>query len=452
MTRPPPGEAGADAEGEGAPPAGPWRRARENPWWIPPVLGRAPRLPVDRITMVGAVSLAVLFENFDTALLTAAAKQIAASFRVEESELASLFSWIHLGSVVAILLVPLADVLGRRRVFLASVVGLALATTASGLAQSIGQFVVLQMFARVFVVTTSATAYVILAEELPAAHRGWGVGIIGAMGSVGYGLGLLAFGVVDAAGGSWRLVYAAGLAPILLLPRLRKHVKETRRFQQRAADAPPVVIDAESALGLVWRPLSTLFARFPARALGVGLVAALASASQSSALQFSAFFVQTEHGWSPWQYALMAFFAGGIGILGNAWAGRAADRHGRRRVGFVVLASFPVCALAFFHGPELLVPLAWIALVFTLTGTTTIERALGAELFPTDLRGTASGWVMLSEALGRVSGFGFVAWLTPAGGSVVPALSWVAMAALVAAVLVLLLPETGRRELEEIAP
>jgi putative MFS transporter len=410
------------------------------------VLGRAPELPPARITLLGSVCLALFFDNYDQAMLTAAAKQIAASFALQESDLAALFWRVQLGSVVAFLFVPFIDQLGRRRVFLGSLVGLSLATFLSAFAQDVTQFITFQMLARAFMVTCAAAAYTIISEELPAAHRGWGIGIVGAAGSIGYGAGILLFGVVDFAAGSWRILYLLGAVPLLLLPRFRRNVTETRRFLDQGRPTSP-----GQAIAGLWRPFWGLLRMYPGRALGVGAVGALSAASMSSALAFSAYFVQVEHGWVPWQYALMALTAGALGILGNAWAGRAADIHGRRRVGFVLMASFPLWALCFFRGPELLVPLAWVALVFSLTGTSTVERALGAELFPTWQRGTASGWVQLSESLGRVAGLAIVDWATPAGGSSITAVLWISLFSLLGAGAVLLLPETRLRELEDIS-
>ena len=435
------------SEGEEAPrPSGPWRRARQNPWWIPPVLGRAPELPASRFSMLGAVSLALFFESYDQAMLTAAAKQIAASFALRESDLAGVFRTVHLGAVLAIVLVPLADYLGRRRVFLGSVVGLSLATFLCAFVRDIEQFVALQMLARAFMVTSSATAAVIVTEELPAAHRGWGIGMLGALGTVGYGAGILLFGGIDAAGGSWRLAYVLGVTPVLFFSRFRSTVTETRRFSAQGETA-----SLARALAGVWRPLWALSSGYPARCLGVGVVGACSAAAMSSALQYSAYFVQTVHGWQPWQYALMALGAGALGIFGNVWAGRMADARGRRVVGFVLMGSFPLWAFAFFRGPELLVPIVWVALVFSLTGTSTVARALGAELFPTAQRGTASGWMQLAESLGRVLGFMAIDWATPEGGSAIPALLALSLVSLVGAGVVLLLPETRRRELEEIS-
>ena len=53
--------------------------------------------------------------------------------------------------------------------------------------------------------------------------------------------------------------------------------------------------------------------------------------------------------------------------LGHPWTGRFADSRGRRTVGFVLMASFPLFAFAFYLGPAFTLPFAWIPLIFTLT-------------------------------------------------------------------------------------
>jgi hypothetical protein len=53
----------------------------------------------------------------------------------------------------------------------------------------------LQMLSRTFMVTCTAAAFVVVTEELPREHRGWGIGILGALGSFGHGVGLLLFAV-----------------------------------------------------------------------------------------------------------------------------------------------------------------------------------------------------------------------------------------------------------------
>jgi MFS family permease len=436
--------------GDATPYRTPWRTAPRNPWWIAPFLGRVPDVPPAKIRMLGIIALAILFESYDQAMLTAALKQIAEAFGVRESDLGSVLGWVHLGAVPAFLLVPFADRLGRRRLFLGSLVGLSVATFCSAFAQSLVQFVALQMLGRTFMVACSATAFVIITEEFPAAHRGWGIGILGALGTLGYGLGLLLFAAIDVLPHGWRAMYLVGIVPVLLLPFFRRRVQETARFdrQQREREESGLV---EGWLPGWWRPLRELALRYPGRALAVASIGALGSAGHTVAFSFSAYFVQAEHGWAPGQYTAMALMAGTIGIVGHPWTGRVADQRGRRRVGLFVLGSFPLLALAFYHGPGWSLPLIWIPLVFTLTGGGTLMRALSTELFPTSYRGTASGWLQLFEAAGRSSGLFVLAWTTPEGASNTPMISVIVFASLAAGLIVLLVPETGRRELEDIS-
>ncbi len=86
-----------------------------------------------------------------------------------------------------------------------------------------------------------------------------------------------------------------------------------------------------------------------------------------------------------------------------------------------------------------------------MTGGNTIARALSTELFPTSFRGTSAGWLSFVETLGAASGLFLVSWGTPSGESVVPMVEWVILGPLAAGVVVLFLPETGRRELEDIS-
>ena len=124
-----------------------------------------------------------------------------------------MLAWVRLGAIPAFLILPLADRVGRRPVFLAAIVGMSLATVASGLAQTSLQFILAQTISRTFVVAIIATAVVIIAEELPAEHRGWGIGMLGAVGAFGYGLGALLYAFVDSLPFGWRSLYAVGGLP-----------------------------------------------------------------------------------------------------------------------------------------------------------------------------------------------------------------------------------------------
>jgi MFS family permease len=424
-----------------------WRS--RNPWWIPPFLGRVPdRVSEAHVRVLGAIALAVVFENYDQAMLTQAVKQIAADFALAEADLGNLLGVVRLGAIPAFLLVPLADRVGRRRLFLASVLGMSLGTLLSAFARGAVEFVALQMLARMFMVTSSATAYVIVTEEFDAQHRGWGIGILGALGAFGVGLSALLFAAIDVLPFGWRAMYVLGVVPLVLLPWLHRRVPETERFNRHRADRGSAT---GSLLRGWWHPLLSLVRIYPERAAAVGVIGLMSSAGHAAAYNFSAYFVQVEHGWAPGHYSIMLLVAGTAGIIGHPFAGRVADRRGRRLVGFLFYGLFPLLALLFYRGPGWLLPVVWIPMVFTLTGGLTITRALSTELFPTSHRGTASGWLQLVETLGAAGGLLAVSWLTPTGESAIPAVEIMLFATLAAAGVVLLLPETGRRTLEEVS-
>jgi MFS family permease len=300
------------------------------------------------------------------------------------------------------------------------------------------------MLGRTFMVTLAATAFVIVSEEMAAEHRGWSIGILGALGAFGVGLSAMMFAAIEVLPYGWRAMYVVGVVPLLLMPMFRRRIAETRRF----------VVHRESTAyqpSQWWRPLWSLLRDYPGRTLCISVIGASVAGAAGAAYNFSAYFVQTEHGWAPGHYSVMLLTAGVAGVVGHPFAGRMADSRGRKVVGFVFFAIFPLLTTLFYVGPAWTVPLAWIPLVFVLTGASTIVRALATELFPTSYRGTASGWLQLLETLGAASTLFAVSWLTAEGTSAIPAVRLVVFVSWFAALAVLFLPETGRRELEEIA-
>lgn len=394
------------------------------------------------------VALALLFEEYDTAMLFSALKQIAEDLRMETAELGLFTALIRLGGLPAFLVVPIADRLGRRPVFITATVLLGVLTVATAFVQTPLQFTVLQGFARLFVVTSTATAFVIVTEELPAQHRGWGVGMLAAIGSLGHGLSAILFSQIDSLPYGWRALYMVGVVPVLCLPWLLRFVPETHRFlaQQAQRGAHPGNVFASGIA-----PMRELFTLQPGRASALGLCGILVAGGTLPTIQFSGYYTQTKLGWSPGEYSTMMIVAGGLGIAGNVIAGRLGDRHGRRIVGALLMAAFPVTSYFFFHGNSTVVVISWVPLVFCLMGARVILRALSAELFPTAQRGAASAVFSVAEMVGAIVGLLLVhAYGTPSVeeiGWVVPAVSLLNIGC---ALIVLQFPETRQRELEDV--
>src|SRR5262249_4400187 len=165
----------------------------------------------------------------------------------------------------------MADRLGRRQVLLFTILAYTLCTGATALAPDATTFVACQFLARVFAAAETVIAVVVVAEEFEAAHRGWGVGALGALQACGAGVAALAFGFVDRVPFGWRGLFALGLAPLVLVAYLRRSLSETTRFLEMRREHGDVVgaptLDAAPALA----PVVALARGYPGRIMLLSL-------------------------------------------------------------------------------------------------------------------------------------------------------------------------------------
>ena len=409
-------------------------------------------VPDSSLRLLGAVALALLFEEYDLAMLTSALGHIAAELKIPEHELSLYLAWIRLGALPAFFLVPLADRLGRRPVFVMAVACMGLLTAATAFTQTPAQFVIAQALTRSFFVIGSAVAFVIVTEEFPAAHRGWGMGMLAAIAAAGHGLGALMFSQIERLPYGWRALYLFGVIPVLLVPFFLRTVPETDRFSRHSAQ---VALDEHSAalsgVRAMFEPLRALAASHPGRAAAIAGSGFFAATAALPCFQFSGRYTQEVIGLSPGEYSVMVLFGGGIGIIGNIVGGRMGDSKGRKRVGSALLLAFPLFAFGFYRGGLWVVLVSWVGIVFCSMGGRLILRAIATEVFPTSQRGAASGMFAVLETLGAVAALLAIHFFGAADlQEVAMIIPVVAITSLIPAGLLYTFPETGKRELEDI--
>jgi MFS family permease len=423
---------------------------RANPWWIPPFLGRVPRaIDAHALRVLGFVSIGLAFDSYDNSLINSTISRVADQLGMPMDRVGFYTAAIRVAGLVAFLAVPFADRLGRRRVFLASLIGMSAGYLATALAQTPVQWVLAQIATRSAMLVAYSVGAVIVSEEMPAAHRGWALGTIVAVSGFGYALGMVLFAFVNELPGGWRALYALGMLPLAVLPWLRRELAETRRFREHRRSSNP------GSVAGGWRawlaPVAALARRHPRRAAAVGSAGLFAAMGGIGIFQFMVFLIERVHGWAPWQFSVMVIGGGIFGIVGNAIAGRLADKIGRRVVGGVAYLMLPLAAAAFYNGPGWSLPLAWIGIVAFGTAGDVIVRVLATELFPTSHRSTAVGWLTLLQSTGWGVGLlliGLADVQVEDIGRVVPAASCLCI---LASLALLAVPETRSLELEAIS-
>jgi AAHS family benzoate transporter-like MFS transporter len=260
------------------------------------------------------------------------------------------------------------------------------------------------------------------------------------------------FAAIDVLPFGWRFLYWFGITPLLCLPVLRRKIPESARFEAHRARLapPPAGAPAPGGLRSAFAPFAQLLTESTGRFLGITVCIAAQGFAGVAAFQFTGYYTQKVLGYEPWQFSLMFVGGGLIGILGNVVAGHQGDRFGRRVVGAVCMLSYPAFVALFYWGPAWVVPIAWIPFVFTSTGGRMILRAFSTELFSTDRRATATGWTLLVESVAAAGGLIALGQLSQAEGDLARITPLLALATWVAALVLLVFPETRSRELEEI--
>ncbi len=398
--------------------------------------------------LLGLVVVATFFEGYDRAVLGLALKYIGTDLGVGEERLGAPLALIGLGSIAAVLVAACADRFGRSRLLLVTVLGYTVATALTAVSRSIHELVVWQFLSRMFVSAELSIATVVVAEALPAASRAFGMGVIGAIAALGYGLAALMFAGVERYPLGWRFLYLVGIAPLLVIAYYRRGLPETGRWAllqaSRTSDPPS------------WRrTVGTLLdaARvFPARFASLAAVAFLFRLSWEPGYTFVPYFAQTTHGLSPGAVAMMYSLGGAVGIVGGIVGGRVSDAIGRRRV---AAASFLVLCLgtwAYYGGPSQLLLPAWVAMVSFGSAGSVMILTYSAELFSTSHRASAASLIASIGTAGASLGLVLEGVGVKALGGTGPSLMALAVSLLLStAVFLVTCPETSRRELEQIA-
>jgi MFS family permease len=274
---------------------------------------------------------------------------------------------------------------------------------------------------------------VIVAEEMPAGARAYGVTILGLSGALGVGVCLIALPLADLGDSMWRSLY---LVPLLGIPLIRsagRLLPESRRYE-----LPHATVAMQGHLGRLWL---------------LAVASLLLTLFKDPASQLLNEFLRDERGFSATRISIFNIATNLPGLIGVVVGGRLADAHGRRGVGAVAVIGGAAFILA-----QLLTS-GWSMWVFSLVGSIIGAAAIpalgvyGPELFPTSLRGRANGVIAAMGVIGTVVGLVVAGVLADRWDGLGPALVPLSIGPLIVGLLVLVAyPETARQELEELNP
>lgn len=413
--------------------AGPMRRVLgrtggRSPWWAPPQV-------LDRQGAAALASLAYLsivggyLGTLITQTLTYAADEFAAGERAQGDTLAA----VRIGVVVSMFIAMWADRHGRRRALLWCASIGCIATAAGAFAPGLIALGSTQVIARGLSTALALLIVVVVAEEMPAGSRAYGVSLLTMTGGLGAGMVLWFLPLVELDERAWRILF---LVPLLFLPLVRataRMLPESRRFVRRHAAA-----------------------RFAGHGRRLALLAGSALALAvfgTPASQFQNEFLREEFSFTAAHITLFTVLTITPASIGIVIGGRLADNHGKRLIGAIGVAGGTFFTVLQFVGGS--VTIVWIASALgSIVGGLAVPAlaVYGPELFPTALRTKANVAITALGVSGSVVGLVLAGRLAERW-SLGPGIAVLAVApAIVVLLLIPRYPETAHKELEELNP
>ena len=177
------------------------------------------------------LGVATFFEGYEYVALTQLLPSLRKSYDLTESGAGILVGVIGFSALLSFLLIRRADVVGRKPMLNITVIGYTVTSILSAFSQDVWQFGAAQLCARAFLLAEYALSMVYLAEEFPADRRGFAVGTMQGLNSLG---AIVCAGVVPVLLKTplgFRAVYLVGALPLLMVIWLRRSVRETARFE-----------------------------------------------------------------------------------------------------------------------------------------------------------------------------------------------------------------------------
>jgi MFS transporter, putative metabolite transport protein len=387
--------------------------------------------PARRRAMI-AIGLGEFVDGYDLIVISAALLGLQPRFHLGSGQVGWLSAAAFFGSAVgALLFGDLADRVGRRRVFVLNLVAFVGLALLSSVITQLWMLYAIRVLIGVAIGADIVASIAFLAELSPRASRG---GWAGAMPQITWSLGaacavLLGAALYVLAGAqAWRLMFAAGALPAVIVLLLRRSLPDSPRWllsRGRTEDAiasfaqfglrvrDPAVLahaikpDEVEAPGRGTLKWARAYARIFARGLaGPGLFAiAMVGLLPLNGIGQSVLgpYVLKEFGHLSATGALLGGAVIWVGaIIGSCLAWKIVDRVGRigsivaALVGFVVVYVLMV-TVAF--ATVALVPLFCLLGVVTWFGASA-SWPLPSELLPTVVRGRGQG---LGSGLQRLS-------------------------------------------------
>jgi predicted MFS family arabinose efflux permease len=405
----------------------------DTPWWAPPepITARAS----ESLAALCLITLLWSYGGGTLSLLSLTLPYAADVYSVENRELATGLAVVRAGVLLALVLGPLADRFGRRRLVIGAAAAHCVLAGALGLAPSFDLYITGHLVLRCIDTALGIAIAVLVAEIVSPGSRAVALSLVGLAAGGGIVLAVMSLPLAAAGRAGFASVYLLQLLAIPAILHAARYVVESPRFL-RHADEPHRY--REVVRGIYRR-----------RLVLIGSTTFLAAAFTAPTLEFTTRYLDDAHGFSSFEIVFFLAVTGLPSFPMLILGGRLSDTASRKAVGIPLVGASALAYAGFYLAS------GWLIWPFALGGAM-LGSAGGAalapyasELFATRMRSEAQTLTLAMGVTGSAIGLAIVSLLSDPLG-LGPSISVLAVLPLVGlAIVALAFPETARRELED---
>jgi MFS transporter, AAHS family, 4-hydroxybenzoate transporter len=382
------------------------------------------RSPVGRfqLRVIALCGLVTLLDGFDIQAIAFVAPVITKHWSLARGALGPALAASPIGMLVgSLILSPLSDRFGRRRVLIAALALLGLASIATAFTETVPQIFAARFLTGLGLGGCMPVAISLTAEYMPTRQRTFLVSLMFCGIPVGGFLGgFIAAGLISAVG--WPSVFViGGVLPLAMCLLLAAALPESARFLALKEPEDPEVGALLERVAQGYRyqrghrfvtrteeqgfrtPLALLSAEYRSTTLVLwALFFANMMLLYTLLSWYPTFFVQA--GWTleiALKFTSVFLLGGAIGGLGLSWI---VDRQGPFKIISVTFAATAAAAIGLSVLPWAsfwILPLVFVTGVGTV-GTQSCVNVVAASRYPTALRTTGVGWALGIGKIGSI--------------------------------------------------